>query len=97
MTPPGGTGIWAPETPTPTLPSPSTPTLPAHSSYPPTPTLPAHSYPPNSIPPRPLLPSHPQFYLSDSDFQDIFGKSKEEFYSMAKWKQQQEKKKLGFF
>ncbi|CAH6777531.1 Vill [Phodopus roborovskii] len=33
------------------------------------------------------------FYLSDSDFEDIFGKSKEEFYSMAKWKQQQEKKR----
>lgn len=40
---------------------------------------------------------YPQFYLSDSDFQDIFGKSKEEFYSMAKWKQLQEKKKLGLF
>ncbi|KAI4563924.1 hypothetical protein MJG53_016498 [Ovis ammon polii x Ovis aries] len=36
-------------------------------------------------------------YLSDSDFQDIFGKSKEEFYSMAKWRQQQEKQQLGFF
>ncbi|XP_010628001.1 villin-like protein isoform X2 [Fukomys damarensis] len=42
-------------------------------------------------------PACKEFYLSDSDFQDIFGKSKEEFYSMAKWKQQQEKKKLGFF
>lgn len=40
---------------------------------------------------------HPQFYLSDSDFQDVFGKSKEEFYGMAKWKQQQEKKQFGFF
>lgn len=39
----------------------------------------------------------PQFYLSDSEFKDIFGKSKEEFYSMAKWKQQQEKKQRGFF
>ena len=39
----------------------------------------------------------PQSYLSDSDFQDIFGKSKEEFYSMAKWRQQQEKKQFGFF
>lgn len=43
------------------------------------------------------VPSPHQFYLSDSDFQDIFGKSKEEFYSMAKWRQQQEKKQLGFF
>lgn len=55
-----------------------------------TPVTPIH-------PPPPLLSPPPQFYLSDSDFQDIFGKSKEEFYSMAKWKQQQEKKKLGFF
>lgn len=49
-----------------------------------------------SCPPT-ATPTLPQFYLSDSDFQDIFGKSKEEFYNMAKWKQQQEKKKLGFF
>ncbi|KAM7064328.1 LOW QUALITY PROTEIN: villin-like protein [Molossus nigricans] len=42
-------------------------------------------------------PAQKEFYLSDSDFQDIFGKSKEEFYGMAKWKQQQEKKQLGFF
>lgn len=42
-------------------------------------------------------PALPQAYLSDSDFQDIFGKSKEEFYSMAKWRQQEEKKQLGFF
>ncbi|KAM5280060.1 villin-like protein [Ctenodactylus gundi] len=47
--------------------------------------------------PRGVDPARKEFYLSDSDFQDIFGKSKEEFYSMAKWKQQQEKKKLGFF
>lgn len=49
---------------------------------------------PSPVPP-PLSPA--QFYLSDSDFQDIFGKSKEEFYSMATWRQQQEKKQLGFF
>ncbi|XP_036122190.1 villin-like protein [Molossus molossus] len=42
-------------------------------------------------------PAQKEFYLSDSDFQDIFGKSKEEFYGMAKWKQQQQKKQLGFF
>uniref|UniRef100_G1PFU1 Villin like n=1 Tax=Myotis lucifugus TaxID=59463 RepID=G1PFU1_MYOLU len=42
-------------------------------------------------------PGRWRFYLSDSEFKDVFGKSKEEFYSMAKWKQQQEKKQLGFF
>lgn len=47
--------------------------------------------------PQGVDPARREFYLSDSDFQDIFGKSKEEFYSMAKWKQQREKKKLGFF
>ncbi|XP_055457602.1 villin-like protein isoform X1 [Psammomys obesus] len=47
--------------------------------------------------PQGVDPARKEFYLSDSDFQDIFGKSKEEFYRMAKWKQQQEKKKLGFF
>ncbi|XP_076985927.1 villin-like protein isoform X2 [Tamandua tetradactyla] len=47
--------------------------------------------------PEGVDPARKEFYLSDSDFQDIFGKSKEKFYSMAKWKQQQEKKQLGFF
>ncbi|XP_025127753.2 villin-like protein isoform X4 [Bubalus bubalis] len=47
--------------------------------------------------PEGVDPAHKEAYLSDSDFQDIFGKSKEEFYSMAKWRQQQEKKQLGFF
>ncbi|XP_012977638.1 LOW QUALITY PROTEIN: villin-like protein [Mesocricetus auratus] len=47
--------------------------------------------------PQGVDPARKEFYLSDSDFQDIFGKSKEDFYSMAKWKQQQEKKRLGLF
>ncbi|XP_060036593.1 villin-like protein isoform X2 [Erinaceus europaeus] len=42
-------------------------------------------------------PNHKEAYLSDSDFQDLFRKSKDEFYSMAKWRQQQEKKQLGLF
>ncbi|XP_074262138.1 villin-like protein isoform X3 [Saimiri boliviensis] len=47
--------------------------------------------------PEGVDPARREFYLSDSDFQDIFGKSKEEFYSMAIWRQRQEKKQLGFF
>ncbi|XP_027624270.1 villin-like protein isoform X1 [Tupaia chinensis] len=47
--------------------------------------------------PEGVDPARKEFYLSDSDFQDIFGKSKEEFYSMAKWRQQREKQQLGFF
>ncbi|XP_004676693.2 PREDICTED: villin-like protein [Condylura cristata] len=47
--------------------------------------------------PEGVDPAHKESYLSDPDFQDIFGKSKKEFYSMAKWRQQQEKKQLGFF
>ncbi|XP_036287697.1 villin-like protein [Pipistrellus kuhlii] len=47
--------------------------------------------------PEGVDPAQKEFYLSDSEFKDVFGKSKEEFYSMAKWKQQQEKKQLGFF
>lgn len=38
-----------------------------------------------------------QYYLSDADFHDIFGKSKHEFYQMPKWKQQNEKKQCGLF
>lgn len=46
--------------------------------------------------------SHPsplsfQFYLSDADFSDIFGKTKDDFYQMPKWKQQSEKKQHGLF
>ncbi|XP_032126247.1 villin-like protein isoform X8 [Sapajus apella] len=47
--------------------------------------------------PEGVDPARREFYLSDSDFQDIFGKSKEEFYNMATWRQRQEKKQLGFF
>ncbi|XP_068940688.1 villin-like protein [Petaurus breviceps papuanus] len=47
--------------------------------------------------PEGLDPSRKEYYLSDADFQDIFGKSKDEFYSMAKWKQQSEKKQHGLF
>ncbi|XP_051685192.2 villin-like protein isoform X6 [Oryctolagus cuniculus] len=47
--------------------------------------------------PEGVDPTRKEFYLSDSDFQDLFGKSKEEFYSMAKWRQQREKQQLGFF
>lgn len=38
-----------------------------------------------------------QYYLSDADFHDVFGKSKDEFYQMPKWKQQNEKKQYGLF
>ncbi|XP_020820118.2 LOW QUALITY PROTEIN: villin-like protein [Phascolarctos cinereus] len=47
--------------------------------------------------PEGLDPSRKEYYLSDADFQDIFGKSKEQFYQMAKWKQQSEKKRHGLF
>ncbi|XP_059246542.1 villin-like protein isoform X2 [Mustela nigripes] len=42
-------------------------------------------------------PATAEFYLSESDFQDIFGKSKEESYSMARWRQHQEKKAAWLF
>lgn len=44
-----------------------------------------------------LSPLTAQYYLSDVDFHDIFGKSKDEFYQMPKWKQQNEKKQCGLF
>uniref|UniRef100_A0A663M5Z2 Villin like n=1 Tax=Athene cunicularia TaxID=194338 RepID=A0A663M5Z2_ATHCN len=50
---------------------------------------------PNLTFPCSLLPL--QYYLSDADFHDIFGKSKDEFYQMPKWKQQNEKKQCGLF
>uniref|UniRef100_A0ABM5GMP5 Villin-like protein n=1 Tax=Pogona vitticeps TaxID=103695 RepID=A0ABM5GMP5_9SAUR len=47
--------------------------------------------------PEGLDPTKKEYYLSDEDFHDIFGKSKEEFYQMPKWKQQNEKKQYGLF
>ncbi|XP_074055360.1 villin-like protein isoform X2 [Macrotis lagotis] len=47
--------------------------------------------------PEGVDPSRKESYLSDSDFQAIFGKSKEDFYMLAKWKQQNEKKQHGLF
>ncbi|KAK2523963.1 Vill [Columba livia] len=47
--------------------------------------------------PEGVDPTKKECYLSDADFHDIFGKSKEEFYQMPKWKQQNEKKQCGLF
>uniref|UniRef100_A0A8B9F199 Villin like n=1 Tax=Amazona collaria TaxID=241587 RepID=A0A8B9F199_9PSIT len=47
--------------------------------------------------PEGVDPTKKEYYLSDADFYDIFGKSKDEFYQMPKWKQQNEKKQYGLF
>ncbi|XP_038611701.1 villin-like protein isoform X2 [Tachyglossus aculeatus] len=47
--------------------------------------------------PEGVDPTRKEFYLSNSDFLMVFGKSKSEFYQMPLWKQQIEKKQLGFF
>ncbi|NWI12605.1 VILI protein, partial [Crypturellus soui] len=47
--------------------------------------------------PEGVDPAKKEYYLSDADFHDIFGKSKYEFYQMPKWKQQNEKKQYGLF
>ncbi|XP_077159180.1 villin-like protein [Paroedura picta] len=47
--------------------------------------------------PEGVDPAKKEYYLSNSDFGDIFGKTKEEFYQMPKWKQQNEKKQYGLF
>jgi len=36
-------------------------------------------------------------YLSDSEFQTVFGVTKEEFYQQPRWKQDQQKKKADLF
>ncbi|XP_048570738.1 villin-2-like [Triticum urartu] len=36
-------------------------------------------------------------YLSDSEFQTVFGMSKEEFYKQPRWKQEQQKRKADLF
>jgi FtsH-binding integral membrane protein len=38
-----------------------------------------------------------QAYLSDEEFQTIFGVTKEAFYKMPKWKQDMQKKKFDLF
>uniref|UniRef100_A0A6I8PHJ3 Villin like n=1 Tax=Ornithorhynchus anatinus TaxID=9258 RepID=A0A6I8PHJ3_ORNAN len=47
--------------------------------------------------PEGVDPTRKEFYLSNTDFLMVFGKSKNEFYQMPLWKQQIEKKQLGFF
>ncbi|XP_025033414.1 villin-like protein, partial [Python bivittatus] len=47
--------------------------------------------------PEGVDPTQKEYYLSDPDFYDIFGKTKHEFYQMPKWKQQNEKKQYGLF
>ncbi|PPD94035.1 hypothetical protein GOBAR_DD08947 [Gossypium barbadense] len=36
-------------------------------------------------------------YLSDNEFQTVFGMEKEAFYKLPKWKQDLKKKKVGLF
>lgn len=38
-----------------------------------------------------------QAYLSDEDFQTIFGMTKDAFYQLPKWKQDMQKKKADLF
>ena len=38
-----------------------------------------------------------ELYLSDEQFKEVLGKSKEEFSKLAKWKQLQIKKSKGLF
>jgi hypothetical protein len=38
-----------------------------------------------------------QTYLSDSEFQTVFGITKEEFYQQPRWKQEQQKRKTDLF
>lgn len=47
--------------------------------------------------PEGVDPAKKEYYLSDADFHDIFGRSKDEFYQMPRWKQQNEKKQHGLF
>lgn len=38
-----------------------------------------------------------QAYLSDEEFQNVFGMAKEDFYKLPKWKQDMQKKKVDLF
>ncbi|KAA0146173.1 hypothetical protein FNF28_07715 [Cafeteria roenbergensis] len=38
-----------------------------------------------------------ELYLSDSDFTEVFGMSKDEFSALAKWKRDGKKKQAGLF
>ncbi|XP_026534676.1 villin-1-like [Notechis scutatus] len=47
--------------------------------------------------PEGVDPTKKEYFLSDAEFFDIFGKTKDAFYQMPTWKQQNEKKQLGLF
>ena len=42
-------------------------------------------------------PHQKEKFLSDEDFKTVFGMEKSAFEGLAKWKQQQAKKKVGLF
>uniref|UniRef100_A0A8C6XKN4 Villin like n=1 Tax=Naja naja TaxID=35670 RepID=A0A8C6XKN4_NAJNA len=47
--------------------------------------------------PEGVDPTKKEYFLSDAEFFDIFGKTKDAFYQMPTWKQQNEKKQFGLF
>ena len=47
--------------------------------------------------PAGVEPHQKEQYLSDTEFTNVFGMDKAAFNGMAKWKQQQAKKKVGLF
>ncbi|ETE58336.1 hypothetical protein L345_15942 [Ophiophagus hannah] len=47
--------------------------------------------------PEGVDPTKKEYFLSDAEFSDIFGKTKDAFYQMPTWKQQNEKKQFGLF
>uniref|UniRef100_A0A2D4MNQ7 HP domain-containing protein n=2 Tax=Micrurus TaxID=8634 RepID=A0A2D4MNQ7_9SAUR len=47
--------------------------------------------------PEGVDPTKKEYFLSDAEFLDIFGKTKDAFYQMPTWKQQNEKKRFGLF
>ncbi|XP_061074673.1 advillin [Conger conger] len=62
------------------------------------------SYPPEDLVnklahelPEGLQPACKEKYLSDTDFTDVFGITKDEFYSLPQWKQLNMKKSKGLF
>ena len=63
----------------------------------PTPSTITEEMAPAAAMPAALNPTCLEMYLADSEFEEVFGMTKDAFYALRQWKQRELKKKHGLF